>query len=287
MPVIYSNFFSTVITDNPLTIGASTVNAAGLSSFPTVAAPDYAWLTLDSSAINGAPEIVKVTSHSASATVASIVRGQQGTTARQHPSGTRLVQSITQSDLVTMNARMFDSAANRPAASSALNGYDFYATDTQTLSVCDGTGWTIIDEPPQSWTPSFGANITVGNGTFSNNFYRRSGGLCHYQFKFTLGSTSAVGASGGTSTFALPFTPNAVTYNMPAVAYQDNSAAQAYAGTSGNGANSANMQLYYWSVVGSTLQLNGPGIINTAPFTWAVSDTIEVQGWFRMNSRYT
>ena len=54
------------------------------------------------------------------------------------------------------------------------------------------TAWT-------AWTPTLG-NLTLGNGTLAA-VYRRVGKTLDYRFKFTLGSTSAVGSG---PTFTLP-----------------------------------------------------------------------------------
>lgn len=60
-----------------------------------------------------------------------------------------------------------------------------------------GTAWT-------SWTPTL-ANLTLGNGT-RVAVYQQIGQTVRWRFKFTLGSTSAVGSS---PTFTLPVAPHA------------------------------------------------------------------------------
>ena len=92
-----NNVFGTT-TDNPLTNVATTMNSAGLANLPAVVAPDVAMITLDPNRVNGAPEIVQVTAHTASATSATIVRAQEGTAARQHNSGTFWVHAATAVD---------------------------------------------------------------------------------------------------------------------------------------------------------------------------------------------
>lgn len=82
-----NNVFGT-LTDNPLTNVATVMNSAGLVNLTAVAGADQAVITLDPNRVNGAPEIVYVTAHTGSATSATILRGQEGTAARQHPSGT-------------------------------------------------------------------------------------------------------------------------------------------------------------------------------------------------------
>lgn len=74
--------------------GASTLPSASFATLPVVSAPDILWLTLDPEAVSGAPEIVKVTSHASSSTNVTVVRGQGGTTDRNHGSGTKVVAGL-------------------------------------------------------------------------------------------------------------------------------------------------------------------------------------------------
>lgn len=82
-----NNVFGTV-SDNPLTNVATTLNSAGLANLAAISGSDEALITLDPNRVNGAPEIVRVTAHTGSATSATIVRGRFGTAARQHAQGT-------------------------------------------------------------------------------------------------------------------------------------------------------------------------------------------------------
>lgn len=93
-----NNVFGT-LTNNPLTNTGTTMNSAGLANLVAVAGVDRAVITLDPNRVNGAPEIVYVTAHTGSATSATILRGQEGTAARQHPSGTFWVHAPTALDL--------------------------------------------------------------------------------------------------------------------------------------------------------------------------------------------
>lgn len=69
-----------------------------MSSFPAVASGQIAAVVLDSTASAGAPEIVWITAHTAAASTATIVRGQEGTTARAHTSGVTVIQGPTKFD---------------------------------------------------------------------------------------------------------------------------------------------------------------------------------------------
>lgn len=99
MGTLYANFLSGTTTDSPLTAGATTINSAAFANLPEVASPDTMWIVLDPGGDNGAPEIVQVTAHTASATSATVVRAQQDTTAREHTSGTTWRCAVTKSDL--------------------------------------------------------------------------------------------------------------------------------------------------------------------------------------------
>lgn len=92
-----NNVFGT-ITNDPLTNVGTTLNAAGLANLVAVASPNVAVITLDPNRVNGAPEIVYVTAHTGSATSATILRGQEGTAAREHPLGTFWVHAPTALD---------------------------------------------------------------------------------------------------------------------------------------------------------------------------------------------
>lgn len=89
-----------LITNNPLTNVATTMNSAELANLPAVTSESYLVVVLDPLSTNPAfpPEIVYVTAHTASATSATIVRGREGTSARQHNLNTRWSHSATPYD---------------------------------------------------------------------------------------------------------------------------------------------------------------------------------------------
>lgn len=98
MARLRTNFVTGTVSDNPLLIGATTLNSAGLADLEAVSGSDIAVIVLDPESKNGDPEIVYVTAHTASATSATITRGQEGTTARQHISGTRWIHGPLEND---------------------------------------------------------------------------------------------------------------------------------------------------------------------------------------------
>lgn len=232
------NVFGT-ITDNPLTNVATTMNGAGLANLAAVSGSDEAIIILDPNRLTGAPEIVVVTAHTGSATSATIQRGQFGTAARQHAQGTEWVHGP-----IASNASTYVTAANDQG--------DFVPI----------AAW-------ESWTPTL-ANITQGNGVVSAKF-RREGNLIHFRFKFTLGSTSAIGTNPN---FTLPVTPHAdyvtVLSRFGGGTLMDNGTAEYPA------------QLNMTGSVVRFLTASSPlaTITATAPFTWTTNDALWADGHY-------
>jgi hypothetical protein len=100
--------------DDPLTLGATTFNSNDLEDFPDVVSPDIAVCSFDPNSQNGDPEIVYITDHVFGASTATILRGQEGTTARAHPVNTRWVHAPTVVDFSTI----YDINAQRGALSN-------------------------------------------------------------------------------------------------------------------------------------------------------------------------
>ncbi len=92
---IQTAFVSGTTLNNPLAIGDTSLSSAGLSSLAAVAAPDIAAICLDPAGVNGTPEVIWVTAHTAAATTATIARAKEGSTARAHPVGTTWVHGPT------------------------------------------------------------------------------------------------------------------------------------------------------------------------------------------------
>lgn len=106
MAAIHQNFLSGTLTADP-GVGGVTLNSAnfaGMQTVATTATPDFMWLTLDPQGVNGAPEVVKVTAHTASATSVTVGRAQQGTVARAHPVGTAWECAWTDADTESLFA---------------------------------------------------------------------------------------------------------------------------------------------------------------------------------------
>lgn len=125
MARIYSNFLAGEISNNPLSQSGTTLNGSFLVDAPVVSGGNILKLVLDPQGLHGAPEIVYVTSHSSGASSATIQRGREGTAARQHPQGTRVVAGVTATDLSTVesNIGILESAVSSQAGQiSSLQG---------------------------------------------------------------------------------------------------------------------------------------------------------------------
>lgn len=81
-----------------LTNVATSMSSAELARLGVVANPDIAAITLHNST-TGLYEIVHVTAHTAAATTATILRGQEGSSAQAWPAGTTWLHGVTATDL--------------------------------------------------------------------------------------------------------------------------------------------------------------------------------------------
>lgn len=157
----HNNVFG-VTTDNPLTIGATTLNSSGLQNLPVVASA-HAVITLDPLRQHGEPEIVIVTAHTASATVVTIQRGAYGTVARQHPQGTVWVHAPVTEDVIPILT-----SSTRP--SDPYRGERIFETDTNRF-VARSTADTwqqdgLFFDPPACLLSTSGAQ-TISNNTLT------------------------------------------------------------------------------------------------------------------------
>lgn len=101
MTRLFDDFQGGELDADPGAAGTS-ISSPDLSSMMVVGSPDTLTVVLDPHGVNGAPEIVYVTAHTASATSATVTRGQEGTAGRAHPIGTAWVAPITAADAEDM-----------------------------------------------------------------------------------------------------------------------------------------------------------------------------------------
>lgn len=271
-PRIRANSNFGLTTDNPLTMGATTFNSARLSLFPVVSAA-HAVVTLDPRAVNGEPEIVIITAHTAAATVATISRGAYGTVARSHPVGTEWVHAPIDEDVIEVLT-----SSTRP--SDPYAGQFIFETDTDKFVARNAANGAWVDAVPlvwdtTSWTPTLAAGWSVGAGTTVARF-AKIGRIVFYHLRIIFGAGASFGAAAFTFTPPFNFALNnsADTFGQVVLFDADGGSYTGVVGSTGVS-----------SAIGYRHNVSGANIIrntitNTTPFTWAVSDRFVASGHY-------
>jgi hypothetical protein len=176
-------------------------------------------------------------------------------------------------------------SATRPTGGSLYEGVIITETDTDRVLYYDGTGWIILSEPDQSWTPTFAAGVTVGNGSWSFSTYHRCDGWLDFRGRFVLGSTSAITADVRLN---LPIAASGTVLSgeLRCAFYRSSSGVQAV----GIGALDGTTGSYYLRAVDSAgASAISTAINGTAPFgtAFTTNDVIDVYGRYRMTTRYS
>ena len=158
-----------------------------------------------------------------------------------------------------------------------------FLTTPRQLTMYDGTGWVILAEPTQTYTPTL-TNMTLGNGTRSG-FSKRSDGWCDFAVEFVMGTTSAMGTD---PSFSLPYTTGTGAYNSMLVARTFQSAGSvvraAIAEVTGGSFGTAVTAKVIDTAGATALSL---AITATVPHTWTTSSTLHISGRYPMTTRYT
>lgn len=259
------------VDDSPLTAGATSMNSTGLTSLSAVVTK-HATVTLDPLRQYGDPEIVVITTHTASSSVATITRGAYGTSARSHPQGTLWVHAPLNEDftvIVTSGSRpsdpyrgqmIFESDTDKFVARSQLDIWQ----DVMPLGA-----W-------QTWVPTW-TNFTVGGGTVTAR-YVRMGRTILYSLRVILSGSTM----GSDPRFSLPVTSFGYSATAPigTADYLDT-------GT-------VDVQGLVWASSTTTGRLIVYGTAGTypasivlaagVPFTWANGDEINVTGAYEAAS---
>lgn len=267
-PRIRANNVYGIISNNPLTAVATTYNSISLPLLPIVIS-SHAVVVLDPKRVYGDPEIVVVTTHTAASTVATIVRGQYGTSARSHPLGTAWAHVPVDEDWIEISTSI-----TRPL--DPYRGQMIYEYDTDKFVARSVTDiWQ--DVMPLgawiSWTPTLG---NLSGGTLQSAKYSRHGRTIFYRFKYVL-----AGAGVGTNpSFTLPVSANAE-YNGQDIpighaAFADNGTAT-YPGVV-IAATTSTVQFQAFNAGGTYALGNAPTA--SVPFTWAINDYIYAWGTY-------
>jgi hypothetical protein len=204
-----SNFRSGSITDNPLTVGATTFNSAELAGFDVVASEEFRPIVLDPGGDDNGPEIAYVTAHTSSATSATIVRGREGTSAVEHPTGTLWVHAPLISDIET-----FVDVSERPSTGGLpYEGQQLFENEAPYLGYRRVGGAWVPREHLGAWTTytptwsTLGTAATLANGSLTGR-YLKIGRTVQLLIVLSFGS-STNGGTGGYS-FSLPATAASV-----------------------------------------------------------------------------
>lgn len=168
-----------------------------------------------------------------------------------------------------------------PTGSARYTGVSAFQLDTQQRKEWDGTGWTIMSEPSQSWAPTFNSGVTIGNGSWTVGWYKRGDGFIDFKAEFMLGSTSSVSGS------PILNAPIAAFGTGPGDVWNelgDSSAGLVFSAYAGVGSTSTFTA--YVQVVSGTYAFT-TAATSSVPFTWAVGDVYRAGGRYRMTTRYS
>lgn len=262
-----NNVFGAV-SDNPLATGSITFNSPNLADLPTVAG-NHAIITLDPLRQYGFPEIVMVTAHTASATVATIQRGMYGTTARTHPQNTFWAHAAVEDDFLevdTTATRPTDNYQGQLIFDTDRNAYVGRATSQVWQEVMQLGAWDL-------WSPTL---VGLTGGTNTVRQWTRMGRTIYYRFKYVL-----AGAGFATNpSFTLPVPPAAdyVGQDIPIghAAFADNGTATFPGVVIHSGASVAQFQAF--NAAGTYALGNAPTA--SVPFTWAINDYVYAWGTY-------
>lgn len=164
--------------------------------------------------------------------------------------------------------------------SPATEAMMIYETDTDRMLFYDGTGWIILTEPAQTFTPTV-TNLTVGNGTWVAS-YHRSDGWIDLECDFTFGTTSAV---AGDLTFQLPVNSANVSPDLWTITFRDDNTALHYTGQAEY--TNTTTGVFVRAIGTAGAYAVGAALGAAVPFTWAVNDRIFIAARYRMTNRYS
>jgi hypothetical protein len=106
---------------------------------------------------------------------------------------------LTASDMNTflMNQAVITcTSSTRP--SSPVEGMTIYETDTDRYLSYTGTAWRVIIDTYNDYTPIVSGSFTLGNGEVVGRYFR-VGSMVHVRGALTVGSTTTVSSTAGTS----------------------------------------------------------------------------------------
>ena len=173
-------------------------------------------------------------------------------------------------------------STTRPTGASRYIGQHIYETDTDRRLYFDGTGWIILSEPAQAYTPTL-SGVTVGTGGIVTGSYHRSDGFVDFNAYVYLGSSGFSVASA--PVIGLPFAySSGREFEVLTCLLYDNSTGGRYQAWV-NANSTTTVAITCINTAGSYAIY--AAITSTTPFTWAANDAIVLAGRYRMGSRYS
>lgn len=219
-------------TDAALSSGGTTISGAFLADLPAVADPDFIALVLDPEFVGGAPEIVWVTAHTAGATTATIQRGKEGTSARAHVSGIKVVASLTSDAIegigVPVGGVLFWTTATPPPGFLRCDGSLVSRTTYAKLFSVIGTRFGAGDGSTTFALPDLRGRAIFGLGDSPLNAIGNKGGTFNHTHNVPTHSHSMSHTHGMSHTH---------TVNPPKVSTSDNGSHEHSIGNTGSAGN--------------------------------------------------
>jgi hypothetical protein len=144
------------------------------------------------------------------------------------------------------------------------NGETIVADSSASTGLAWGGGWT-------TWSPTF-ANLTVGNGTVTAR-YQQIGKTVNFEFKFILGSTSAIGSLPN---FSLPATPK-IGSGIFLLAAEDSGTGNTFGGLE-----NISGTVYPFAFTAGGTYVQNSYFTATVPFTWTTNDNFTIRGTYEV-----
>lgn len=121
---VRQNFLGGIVENNPLAAADTILTSSSMSYMVAVGTTQHLPVVLDPDGIFGEPEIAYVTAHGLGATTATLLRGQEGSTARQHNRDTPWLHGATTTDFALSGTML------PPwTAPTLLNGWTNFGSD--------------------------------------------------------------------------------------------------------------------------------------------------------------
>ncbi len=153
-------------------------------------------------------------------------------------------------------------------------GEQGYDATNKALLIGDGTAiQSLFTSGWKSWTPTW-AGLTIGNASVTAK-YAQVGKIVFYKMNVIFGNTSSWSAE---FTFTLPVTSTTdYGWQTGTASFFDSSSGNVNVGIAGFASSTTNNFRFYNIVSTQLLQST---VNNTAPYTWAVSDQVNVEGFY-------